>query len=79
MKTSEMVKKMLYEPKEVKLSVGGTKSFRSVIEFVLSNARYQDDVKMRVVTRTPQMIANLVEKEFEKEAIEKAKSVYETN
>ena len=76
METSKMVKKMLSEPKEVKLSVGGTKEFRSVMDFVLLNARYQDYYSMRVVTRTYKEIAEMVETEFSADVLNEAKSVY---
>jgi len=77
MKTSQMVTKMLNESKAVKNSAGGIKQFRQIIDFVLSNQRYQDDDLMNEVERTPRQIAALVEKEFDPETIEKAKSVYE--
>jgi hypothetical protein len=80
MTTTEMVKKMLNESNEVKQSVGGTKQFRQVIEFVLLNSRYLDDEKMEEKTRTPNQIAMLVEENFDEKIINEAKSVYhETN
>ena len=74
--TVEMVQNMIKESKEVKTSVGGTKEFRQVCDFVNSNKWYQDDEIMELIERTPEQIAEMVEAEFSADVINEAKSVY---
>ena len=76
MKTEKLVKKMLSESKEVKFSVGGTKEFRNVMDFVLTNERYQDQDLMKEVIRKPKEITKMVESTFSKNTLKKVKSIY---
>jgi len=73
--TIELVNELLNESKEVKTSNGGTESFRSVMDFVLTNTYYQDDEK--VIRRSKKEIAKLLEENFSKDVITQVKSIYE--
>ena len=77
MKTQDLVKKMRNESKEVQNSVGGTHSYRSVMNTVLSNhiemiGNY-DDSRFR----TDHEISEIVEKIHSVEEIKSVKNIYD--
>jgi hypothetical protein len=74
--TLKMVQNMMNESAEVKRSVGGTKEFRDVLEFVITNKWYQDDITLTVDSRSSKEIEIMVNYEFNHEIINEAKSVY---
>jgi hypothetical protein len=74
--TLKMVQNMMNESAEVKRSIGGTKEFRDVLEFVLSNKWCQDDITLTVNSRSSKEIEKMVKSEFNEKIINEAKSVY---
>lgn len=76
MKTIEIVKKMRNESAEVKTSIGGTKSFRSIMYTVCDfNSEITDDGLGRI--RSNDEIAEIVEKKHSREEIESVINTYE--
>jgi hypothetical protein len=74
--TLKMVQNMMNESAEVKRSVGKTKEFRDVLEFVITNKWYQDYITLTVNSRSSKEIEIMVNYEFNHEIINEAKSVY---
>ena len=75
--TFGMVQNLLKETREVRNSVGGTKTFRAIIEFVHANKYVQKDDEFEVVSRQIPQIVEMVEAAFSPIEIMHVKSIYQ--